>query len=86
MFVMCFMVRAGVRCEGVYSFHLGRLLSILRIVDYNFQTLRVAVYTAYGSDFISDMILCVGRSVIASIGRALCSRFLGGAVVVLLLL
>ena len=40
--------------------------------------------------FISDtgMMLwaIVGRSVLASVGRALCFRFVGGAVVVLLLL
>ena len=38
--------------------------------------------------FISDMMLwaIVERSVLASVGRALCFRFLGGAAVILLLL
>ena len=77
-----------VRCEGVYSFYSGRVLSVLRIVGYSLQTLRVAVYSLFGKCFISDMMLwaIVGKSVLALGGRALCSRFVGGAVVVLLLL
>ena len=78
------MVRTGVRCEGVYSFHSGCVLSFLRIIDYS---LAVVVYTPCDTCFFSDMMLwaIVGRSVLASVGRALCSRFVGGAVVVLLL-
>ena len=80
------MVRAGVRCEAVYSFYSGRVLSVLRIVSYNLETLRVAVFTPYGTCIIPYMVLwiTVGRSVLASVGRALCSYFVGVAAVVLL--
>ena len=77
------MVRTGVRCAGVYSFHSGRVLSVLRMIGYSLAN------TPYdGTRFISDMMLwaIVGRSVLASVGRALCFRFVGSAVVVLLLL
>ena len=59
------MVRTGVRCEEVYSFHSGRVLSVLRITGYS---LAVVVYTPYGTCFISDMMLwaIVSRSVLAS--------------------
>ena len=79
------MVSTGVRCEGVYSFHFGHVLSVLRMIGYS---LAVAVFTPYCTCFISDMMLwaIVGRSVLASVGRALCVRFVGGTVVVLLLL
>ena len=51
-------------------------------------SLAVTVFTPYGTCFISVMILwaIVGRSVLASVGRALCVSFVGGTVVVLLLL
>ena len=76
------MVRTGVRCEGVYTFHSGHVLSVLRMIGYS---LAVAVYTLYGTCFISDMMLwaIVDRSVLASVGNALCSRFVGDAVVVI---
>ena len=75
-------MRTGVRCAGVYSFHSGRVLSVLRMIGYSLAD------TPYGTSFISDMTLwaIVGRSVLASVGRALCFRFVGSAVVVLLLL
>ena len=82
------MVRTGVRYEVVYSLHSGRVLSVLRIVGYSLPTSRVAVYTPYSTCLISDMALwaIVGRSVLASVGRELGLRFVGGAVVTLLLL
>ena len=74
------MVHIGVWCEGVYSFHSGRVLSVLRMIGYS---LAVAVYTPYGTRLISDIMLyaIVGKRVLASVGRALCFRFVDGAIV-----